>query len=58
MLAQKAETVIRMEKNKDDSSRSTIIAKDTRGKDFMDFDIVINENGQPYFEVSSSSNLF
>jgi len=58
MLAQKAETVIRMEKNKDDSSRSTIIAKDTRGKEFMDFDIVINENGQPYFEGRSTNNLF
>lgn len=48
LLAQKAETVLRIEKNATDWARSTITAKDTRGKQFMDFDIVIDGNGIPH----------
>lgn len=48
LLAQKAETVLRIEKHAQDWSRSTITAKDTRGKQFMDFDIFIDQKGTPH----------
>jgi len=59
LLAQKAETVLRIEKNATDWSRSTITAKDTRGKQFMDFDIVIDGNGIPHLtEKEEQAEIF
>lgn len=49
-LAQKAETVIRIEKKLGEDSKSTISAKDTRGREFKSFDLGINDNGEVYFE--------
>jgi len=48
MLAQKAETVLKIEKNKNIHSRSTITANDTRGLQFQPFDIEIDGNGTPH----------
>ena len=48
LLAQKVESVIRIEKNKKVPNRSTIKAKDTRGLQFSDFDIEIDFNGIPH----------
>lgn len=53
MLSQKAETVLKIEKDENDTARSTISAKDTRGKGFKDFSIVIDENGTPTFDESA-----
>lgn len=59
LLAQKAESVLRIEKNAQDFSRSTIKAKDTRGKQFMDFDIVIDHEGIPHLtEKEEQSKVF
>jgi len=48
MLAQKAETVIRVEKDKKQSNRSTITGVDTRGVGFTPFDIEIDSSGYPH----------
>ena len=47
MLAQKAETVLKIEKHGTEHNRSTISANDTRGLQFAPFDIVIDNNGIP-----------
>jgi hypothetical protein len=47
MLAQKAETVLKIEKHGTEHNRSTISANDTRGLQFQSFDIVIDNNGIP-----------
>jgi len=51
MLAQKAETVLKIEKNTSQPSRSTITGIDTRGIGFIPFDIEIIE-GLPYLVES------
>ncbi len=48
MLAQKAETVLRIEKNKQVTSRSTITGVDTRGVGFNPFEIIIDYDGLPH----------
>lgn len=59
LLAQKAETVLRIEKHATDWARSTITAKDTRGKQFMDFDIVIDGKGIPHLtEKEEQAEIF
>lgn len=55
-LAQKAETVIRIQKKIGEESKSTIEAKDTRGKEFRSFDLGINENGEVFFENITLTN--
>ena len=50
LLAQKAESVIRIQKKVGEDAKSTIFAKDTRGREFKEFDLGINGNGEPYFE--------
>ncbi|MCL1653766.1 AAA family ATPase [Elizabethkingia miricola] len=51
MLAQKAETVIEINKHGERGNTSSIIsARDTRGKGFEDFLITIDGNGNPFFE--------
>lgn len=50
MLAQKAETVIRIEKDKKTPEISVISANDTRGIGFNDFYIRIDINGNPQYE--------
>ena len=47
MLAQKAETVLKIEKNQSDTNRSSITGIDTRGMGFTPFDIEIDQ-GIPY----------
>lgn len=51
MLAQKAETVIRIEKDETDFSYSTISAKDVRGRPFKPFNISISDNGSIRFSA-------
>lgn len=59
MLAQKAETVLRIEKNVDEPERSTISAKDTRGRQFQDFDIRIDMDGLPQFsDTKKEQSIF
>lgn len=48
ILGQKAETVFKIEKNKDIENQSIISAHDTRGKSFNDFEILIDANGNPH----------
>ena len=48
ILSQKAETVFKIEKNKNTENSSIISAHDTRGRGFNDFEIVIDANGNPY----------
>jgi hypothetical protein len=49
MLAQKAETVIEIEKDAKNDSQSKISAKDVRGQSFKPFMIEINDLGMPHF---------
>jgi type IV pilus biogenesis protein CpaD/CtpE len=56
ILAQKAESVIQIEKEKQNESQSKISAKDVRGRSFKPFCIEINEDGIPYF-VSYGSRI-
>jgi hypothetical protein len=59
MLAQKAETVLKIVKHKDQHNRSTISANDTRGLQFAPFDIVIDNNGIPELvEMLESKSVF
>jgi hypothetical protein len=51
MLAQKAETVIRIEKDETDNAYSTISAKDVRGKPFKPFNIAISDRGNIRFSA-------
>jgi len=52
MLAQKAETVLKIEKNMSEPSRSTITGIDTRGVGFIPFDIEIDFEGNPHLVES------
>jgi len=59
MLAQKAETVLRIKKNEKMTSRSTITGVDTRGVGFMPFDIEIDQDGKPHLvEMEDSKQIF
>jgi len=59
MLAQKAETVLRIKKNEKMPRRSTITGVDTRGVGFMPFDIEIDQDGKPHLvEMEDSKQIF
>jgi hypothetical protein len=59
MLAQKAETVLRIKKNEKQPSRSTITGVDTRGVGFIPFDIEIDHEGIPHLlESEETKELF
>lgn len=59
MLAQKAETVLRVKKNDKQPSRSTITGVDTRGAGFTPFDIEIDFDGIPrLLETEENKNIF
>ena len=59
MLAQKAETVLRIKKNDKQPSRSTITGADTRGAGFIPFDIEIDYNGTPHLvDAEDTKNIF
>ena len=47
VLAQKAETVIKIERLEDFPERSIVSAKDTRGRSFKEFEIEVNYEGMP-----------
>lgn len=52
MLAQKAETVLRIEKDANNHNRSKITGVDTRGVGFTPFDIEIDFTGEPHLVES------
>lgn len=59
MLAQKAETVLRIKKNDKQMNRSTITGVDTRGVGFTPFDIEIDFDGVPSLvEMEATKELF
>lgn len=60
MLSQKAETIMEIRKSEEDNS-SIISSAATRGRDFKDFQIVIDGNGNPIlmeYEIKKESNIF
>lgn len=48
VLVQKSETVIKVTRNEDMPDRSTISAKDTRGRSFKEFEIEVDMDGVPH----------
>ena len=59
MLAQKAETVLRIKKNEKQPNKSTITGVDTRGAGFKPFDIEIDFEGIPILlETEDNKNIF